>query len=181
MSRERLSVTSFVVLGLIALRGPSTSYDLKRATGHSIGYFWPFPHAQLYSEPRRLATAGLLTMEEEADGRRRQIFSLTDEGRDALAEWLEQPIVEPMQIRDVAELKLFFSELLTIETKRRMAEEQIRQHSQRLEEYRAIHQRFAGREDVADRLVPLDLGMAMTEAALAFWDEYVGQLDAERD
>lgn len=63
MSRDRLTVTSFLVLGLIALRGPSTSYDLKRASGHSIGYFWPFPHAQLYSEPRKLADAGLLTVE----------------------------------------------------------------------------------------------------------------------
>ena len=181
MSRERLSATSFVVLGLIALRGPSTSYDLKRATGHSIGYFWPFPHAQLYSEPRRLVEAGLLTVQEEADGRRRRTFSITAEGREALAEWLDQPITEPMQIRDVAELKLFFSELLSLETKRRMARDQIRQHTQRLDEYHAIQKRFGGREDVAPRLVPLDLGIAMTEAALAFWDEFAERLDAERD
>mgnify|MGYP001027913657 CR=1 FL=1 len=57
MSTDRLSITSYVVLGLIAMRGPSTSYDLKRAINHSVGFFWPFPHAQLYSEPKRLSQA----------------------------------------------------------------------------------------------------------------------------
>ena len=47
----------------IAMRGPSTSYDLKRAIGHSVGYFWHFPHAQLYSEPKRLEELGLLEVE----------------------------------------------------------------------------------------------------------------------
>ena len=54
MSTGRLSITSYVVLGMIGLRGPSTPYDLKRGIGHSVGYFWPFPHAQLYAEPERL-------------------------------------------------------------------------------------------------------------------------------
>ena len=69
---DRLSPTSYVVLGMIALRGPSTSYDLKRAVGRSIGYFWHFPHAQLYSEPERLVELGLLDAETEAEGRRRR-------------------------------------------------------------------------------------------------------------
>lgn len=177
MSRPRLTVTSFVVLGLISLRGPSTSYDLKRASGHSIGYFWPFPHAQLYSEPRRLADAGLLTVEEEANGRRRQTFTITEKGREALAEWLHEPNVEPMQIRDVAELKLFFSELMDADAERRMAADQIEQHSARLAEYRSIQERFRGRPDVAPRMIPLELGIAMTEAALAFWVDLAERLD----
>lgn len=179
MSRDRLTVTSFLVLGLIALRGPSTSYDLKRASGHSIGYFWPFPHAQLYSEPRKLADAGLLTVEEEANGRRRQTFSITEEGREALVAWLDQPITDPMQIRDVAELKLFFSELMGPDTERRLAADQIKQHTARLAEYHSIQERFADRADVASRMIPLELGIAMTEAALAFWVDLAERLDPE--
>jgi hypothetical protein len=53
----QLTPTSYVVLGMTALRGPTTSYDLKRAIGRSIGYFWRFPHAQIYDEPARLAEA----------------------------------------------------------------------------------------------------------------------------
>ena len=50
----RLSPTSYLVLGLIGLRGASTPYDLKRAVSRSVSYFWPFPHSQLYGEPERL-------------------------------------------------------------------------------------------------------------------------------
>src|SRR5258708_11019329 len=43
----RLSPTSYLVLGLIGLRGASTPYDLKRAVSRTVSYFWPFPHAAL--------------------------------------------------------------------------------------------------------------------------------------
>ena len=52
---SRLSPTSYVVLGLVSLRGPSTPYELKNAVEKSVAYFWTFPHSQLYREPERLA------------------------------------------------------------------------------------------------------------------------------
>ncbi len=76
---DRLTTTSYVVLGMVAVRGPSTSYDLKRAVNHSVGYFWPFPHAQLYSEPKRLVELGLLELDVEPTGRRRQTYTITPE------------------------------------------------------------------------------------------------------
>src|ERR1700742_1999007 len=57
----RLGPVSYLVLGITALRGPSTPSDLKRFVQLSIGHFWPFPHTQLYADPERLAQAGLLT------------------------------------------------------------------------------------------------------------------------
>jgi PadR family transcriptional regulator, regulatory protein AphA len=59
-SAIRLGPVSYLVLGIIAMRGPTTPYDLKRFVQLSIGHFWPFPHTQLYAEPARLAEAGLL-------------------------------------------------------------------------------------------------------------------------
>lgn len=170
----RLSTTSYVVLGLIALRGPSTPYDLKRAVGHSVGYFWPFPHAQLYAEPKRLAEAGLLQMEQETDSRRRQIYSLTPAGHKALRAWLKEPVGEPFQVRNVAELKLFFGELADEEDLRALAEEQVALHRERLAEFRRMGDRFATDADRAGRMVPLALGVRLEEAALEFWEE---QLD----
>ena len=111
MSTGRLSTTSYVALGMIGLRGPSTPYDLKRGIGRSVGYFWPFPHAQLYAEPERLERMGLLAVQPEDSGRRRKTYSLTESGRNALREWLAAPTNEHFQMRDIAELKLFFNEL----------------------------------------------------------------------
>lgn len=97
----------------------------------------------------------------------------------ALVTWLDQPITDPMQIRDVAELKLFFSELMGPDTERRLAADQIKQHTARLAEYHSIQERFADRADVASRMIPLELGIAMTEAALAFWVDLAERLDPE--
>jgi len=177
MSTARLTTTSYVVLGLIGLRGPSTSYDLKRAVGHSVGYFWPFPHAQLYSEPRRLVDAGLLDVTSEEQGRRRQTFTLTDAGRKALQEWLREPVTEPMQVRDVAELKLFFGELASEEDMRALAQEQVRQHSERIAVYEEMRSRFGEIDEVRARLVPLRLGLAMERAAVSFWAELAEELE----
>src|SRR5919205_2998209 len=142
MPSERLSPTSYVVLGMIGLRGPSTSYDLKRAINRSIGYFWVFPHAGLYSEPQRLEKLGLLAAASEQDGRRRRTYTLTDEGRRELREWLAAPTNEHFQLRDVAELKLFFNELGEPGNVRRLAREQISQHEERIAAYESMQRRY---------------------------------------
>lgn len=177
MSTDRLSVTSYVVLGLIGLRGPSTSYDLKRAVRHSVGFFWPFPHAQLYSEPKRLSEIGLLDVTTEKGGRRRQTFELTDNGREALQRWLGEPTTEQMQVRDIAELKLFFAELTTDEDVLALAQEQVLQHKNRIDTYESMQSRFASDDDIAPRLVPLRLGLAMERAALQFWADLTEEIE----
>lgn len=167
----RLSTTSYVVLGLIALRGPSTSYDLKRAIGHSIGFFWPFPHTQLYDEPARLTAAGLLDLTRENTGRRRKVYTITVAGRDELEAWLAHPVCEPMQLRNAAELKLFFAELAHPDDITRLAREQLAAHQERLAELDEIAARFAGRDDLAPRLQPLELGRRIERTILDFWKE----------
>lgn len=174
--RLRLSPTSFVVLGLIALRGASTPYDLKRAVGRSVGYFWPFPHSQLYSEPDRLVDAGLLAVRQEGGGRRRKTYSITESGREAVRVWLREPVGEPFQLRNIAELKLFFAELGDEGDIVVLAREQVRLHEQRLAELDAIDLRFRDTADsaVVRRLVPLQLGRELEGTALAFWRRLAG-------
>src|SRR5262245_25588364 len=169
MSMARLTTTSYVVLGMIALRGPSTSYDLKRAVGHSVGYFWPFPHAQLYSEPKRLVDLGLLDVSVEQQGRRKQTFTVTEAGLAKLRRWLAEPTTDQLQVRDVAELKLFFGELATADDILALAKEQIAQHEARVGIYEDMRQRFGDRAEVSDRMVPLRLGLRLEHAALGFW------------
>ena len=174
---ERLSPTSYVVLGMIGLRGPSTSYDLKRAINRSIGYFWVFPHAGLYSEPQRLESMGLLSASSERDGRRRRTYSLTDEGLRELRAWLAAPTNEHFQLRDVAELKLFFNELGDPANVGRLAREQIAQHEQRIRVYEDMQERYGAVNSVAPRMVTLRLGLEMEHAALRFWNSLARDLD----
>lgn len=102
----RLTSTSYAVLSLLDLLGEATPYGLKQALEVSVENFWPVPHTTFYEEPSRLAGAGYLSVEQEAAGRRRKRYALTDSGRQALREWADSPDTSP-QLRDEGMLKIF--------------------------------------------------------------------------
>ncbi len=169
MATPTLTPTSYVVLGLVGAFGPCTSYDMKRAVSSSIGYFWSFPHSQLYAEPMRLVELGLLREDQERTGRRRRTYELTDAGRDALRAWLAEPTDEPTEIRDLAVLKLFFGAQATGGDVRRLADAAIEAHRRRLAEYEAIADHDQGIE--RHMRTTLELGLRYERAAIAFWEE----------
>lgn len=95
-------------MGLLSWMGEATPYDLKRAASGGLDTFWLLQHAQLYTEPERLAKAGYLTEKRETTGRRRRLYKLTKKGEKALREWIMEPTAEPTRLRDPGLLKLFF-------------------------------------------------------------------------
>jgi len=102
----RLTQTSYAVLALFQALGEATSYDLKQAIERSIENFWQVPHTTAYDEPARLALGGYLSVRQEAGGRRRKLYALTDHGREALAAWTSEPTAAPPQLRDELMLKI---------------------------------------------------------------------------
>jgi PadR family transcriptional regulator AphA len=164
-----LTVTSYLVLGMIRLRGPSTSYELKRAVGRSVGYFWPFPHAQLYREPARLVDAGLLEEQQESEGRRRRVYRITPAGEEALHAWLREPVHKMLELRDLAQLKLFFSEMMTTEELVALARNQEALHRARLAEYEQIADRYRDWPGLDRRMSPLLIGLALERENVRFW------------
>jgi PadR family transcriptional regulator, regulatory protein AphA len=166
----RLSPISYVVLGMVGLRGPSTSYELKRASGRTLAYFWPFPHAQLYNEPARLVDAGLLSRKREKNGRRRITYSLTKQGDAVLREWLRQAPTEIFEMRDMAVLQLFFSDFMTEDNLINLAKSQVELYRARLSEYHEIAAHNAHRAGDR-RMASLDLGQRMARAVMGFWSD----------
>ena len=135
MSIERLTPTSYLVLGLLAREGPSTPYDLEQHVRATLGNFWSFPHTLLYSEPPRLAAFGLVTEEREAEGRRRRVFAITPAGTSALDSWLDRPSDAPAELRDPGLLQLFFADLASADARLRLAEQQLAIHRAKLAAY----------------------------------------------
>lgn len=168
MSTE-LSAISHALLGMLCLRGPSTAYDLKRAMGRLSGEFFSVGHTQHYAETARLEEMGLLRSQQEDTGRRRRVYTITPEGRAEVAAWLGSPAGESMQIRDVAQLKLFFGELATRADLVRLAEEQVRLYRARLEQLEWMEAEFGGRTDLGYRIASLELGRAVYRAGVEFW------------
>ncbi len=170
-SAPRLGPVSFLVLGIVAMRGASTPYDLKRFVERSVGHFWPFPHTQLYTEPERLAAAGLLDETREEEGRRRRHYTITPAGRERLAAWLAEPETAPTEYRDVGVLKLFFAELATPDDVEALARTQAAAQRDVLALYEGIVARWGDHPEYAARLRSVEIGIRFTRAAIDFWDE----------
>lgn len=167
----RLTPASYVVLGVTALRGPTTSYELKAYVAESIHYIWPLPHAQLYKEPQRLVELGLLGAHSEPDGRRRRFFEITAAGREALGDWLADPISDPSTLRDEGLLKLHFGGLSTAADVRALAERQVAAHEERLEQFEGLQREYGDRDGLEHQLMSLHMGRVLEHGSIAFWRE----------
>ena len=138
MQPRKLTNTSYIVLGLLELFGDATPYELKQRMAASVGDFWSVQHAQLYSEPERLAADGLVTEEREEGGRRRKRYAITDAGREALDAWRSNPSSAFTELRDPGLLQLFFGADPVA-----LAEKQLEIHDEKLAEYRAQQERLS--------------------------------------
>jgi DNA-binding PadR family transcriptional regulator len=86
-----LSATSAALLGQLAWREQST-YELVKAMGGNVRFFWPRAESHVYREVKRLTAAGLASAAAGATGRRpRTTYRITAAGRAALAAWLARP------------------------------------------------------------------------------------------
>jgi PadR family transcriptional regulator AphA len=108
----QLTTTSYAVLSLLALR-PWTTYELAKQMKRSLGWIWPRAESRLYEEPKKLVAAGLATSRSEPTGRRRStVYSITPEGRQALAGWLAEPGAGPV-LECEALVKIAYADLGT--------------------------------------------------------------------
>jgi DNA-binding PadR family transcriptional regulator len=176
---DRLTPISYVVLGFIAQHGPSTPYEMERLLQTSIGYFWTFSHTQFYGEPAKLARRGLLTEEQEEGGRRRRVFSLTPAGLKALRGWLAAPTAERREIRDLAMLKLFFSELAKPEDVAALRDQQIAEHTSMVALFDEIDSSRGGITGGYRRYTLL-MGRGVQQALVKFWKSVEVDPDVHR-
>ena len=95
-----LTHTSYVILGLLYER-PGSGYDIKQTADHSTRHFWAISFGQIYPELKRLTEGGLVEVEESPTGsRQRNVYRITDAGREALAFWVADTTRAACEIRD---------------------------------------------------------------------------------
>jgi PadR family transcriptional regulator AphA len=163
MQEPRLSPISFIVLGLVDWAGQATPYRLKQMVAASVGNFWTLQHAQLYTEPERLAKAGYLTERRERGGRRRKLYGITDRGRAALRDWRGEPTDAIPELRAPALLKLFFGA-----DPAELAPVQIDAHRRKLDEYEQIRASMPESVPEGPRLA-LEAGIASVRQQIEWW------------
>jgi DNA-binding PadR family transcriptional regulator len=180
MPERSLTTVSYVLLGFVELMGPTTPYAIKRNLERTLGHFWPFAHAQFYQEPQRLVVAGLMEETRETEGRRRRIFSNTEDGRAALLEWLAEPVRQQRELRDLGLVKLFFGELVEPEVVEQLRRDQIEVHGGLLAEYERLRERLAGRCDIGYRPATIEAGLRVERALIDFWEAVAADPALER-
>lgn len=177
---EKLTPTAFVVLGLVAIMGPATSYRLKQAAQASIGNFWSFPHSQLYVQPQRLADQGLLDQQQEEGGRRRRTFGLTERGRVALHEWLADPHTQPLELRDEALLKLAFAAEASTADLRNLAKQQQQVQKEAIADYDELARSVETAGETRFVRATLEMGRRYSRLARDFWRDVETMADTGR-
>ncbi len=168
MQELNLTPTSYIVLGLIELSGAATPYELKQAATHSVGNFWTLQHAAFYTEPERLADAGLLRVKQEKHGRRRKHYGLTKDGSTALADWRGEPTGALAEIRNQALLKLFFGA-----DPQGLARAQLEASKEKLAQYEWMHEQSEGTGAPGPRWA-LEAGIGQMREWVRFWERLGG-------
>jgi DNA-binding PadR family transcriptional regulator len=162
-----LSLTSYLVLGLIDRAGEATPYDLKQMAT-AVSGLWTLRHDQVYRETERLAREGLLSEDREEHGRRRRRFRMTEAGREALTAWLTTPTPEFTELRDPGLLQLFLGADPTA-----VAEPQLAVHEARLREYQELAAALPDGTPPGVRL-SLESGLGHEREWVRFWRELAG-------
>jgi PadR family transcriptional regulator AphA len=126
---SKLTTTSYVILGHLALRRWST-YELARQMQRSTRHYWPRTESKIYDEPKKLVAHGLATATREYTGRRpRTVYAITGNGRRELRRWLAEPGRAPV-VEFEGAVKVLFAEQGTkkelLATLRSIREEAVR-------------------------------------------------------
>ncbi len=142
----------------------------------SLHYFWPRAESNLYAEPKRLVEARLAEAREEWNGdRRRSVYTITDEGRDALREWLATPSAG-QRLESEPHVRLLFANygakedvLATIGRVERDAAEVIEHYAQICREYARGDGLFPERIHVNVLIATLSMEQARAAVSWAQW------------
>jgi PadR family transcriptional regulator, regulatory protein AphA len=170
-----LTTTEAAVLALLAIEGERSGYDLLKLVSKAIGYVWAPARSGLYTVLPRLARAGLAEVRHVRQEQRpdKQLYSITDEGRRALAAWHET--VEPGSTESFF-LRLFIGGLISRETLVEHVEQFRRDTEARLAELRAIEPTNTRRGHDYYHWFLLRLGIERRELDLRWADDVLEEL-----
>lgn len=101
MTKTALTLLEYALLGLLDGE-PASGYDVKRIFDSTpLAHFSSSPGA-IYPALKRLEKRGLLSprLDTTTETRPRRVYSVTDEGRAALTEWLRQPVTRDELVRN---------------------------------------------------------------------------------
>ncbi len=169
-ARMSLTTTEAALLGLLR-KEPMSGYDLRKDADRSVGYFWAPAKTQIYATLPKLVEAGFATQEKVVQSARpdKTIYAITDEGRDAVREWVEEAPLDAGQGRNLILLKLYLGEGADPEALQRQLGERREDAEQLLVELEELEAAGAGGSEF--QALTRRWGVLYAEALLAWTAE----------
>jgi DNA-binding PadR family transcriptional regulator len=148
MSRHQLTPHSYAVLTLVG-QGGAGPHDLVRMA-RSGRIYWDAAESQWYAEPKRLEALGYLAARREPGRTRpRTHYTLTNKGRAALADWMQEPARFP-RMQHEAVVRLLAADIVgdaAVLDSLRALRDEIAAISARLDAAEAVARTIPSRED----------------------------------
>jgi len=166
-----------------------TGYELKKFFDTSVAHFWNAELSQIYPTLKQLESEGLVEMKVkvQADRPNRKVYSITDDGRRELLDWLATP-AEPDQFREPLLIKVFFGATLPkpdlIRVLRHRAEE-MRKGIESYEHGCSVIQKFAAavglQREAPFWQLTIDCGVRHCQMAIEWAEEAIGKIEQMDD
>jgi len=174
--------TPDALLGVLSL-GPMSGYTIRAVVEQSIGNFWSESFGQIYPSLKRLTAEGMVQKKTERQKGRpdRNVFSLTEKGKERLQEWLTIPAVPSVPRNDLL-LKLFFGVHVPVSVSRENVQALVREHEAALKRYDTISKEIVrdhrGSSQAPFWMMTVNYGRHYSQAMLMWGEETLKELDA---
>jgi DNA-binding PadR family transcriptional regulator len=182
---EEAIILDYVILGFLLMRNV-TQYDIKRALEQKVSPFFSASLGSIQAALKKLESKRLVQVNDTVEkGRRKKIYSITDEGRTYFSHWMLTP-VSASRMESQAMTKMFFLGLVSPADRLVICRQIIMELEDTVREYTTV-QTESGKtvfpektKDIAAfQLRTLDLGILQHEQTLAWLRKM--ESDIEKD
>ena len=165
-----------------------TGYELKQSIDQSTAHFWHAYHSQIYTSLRQMEKENLVSSEyiQEESQPDRRIYTITETGKQALKNWLDQTQTEVSSIKEELLVRLFFSagqDPQKVLTGLRLQHEM---HREKMAVYKGIIEHMANHNayefeglerDKKFWMLTLDLGVRYEETYIAWLEDAIKTIE----
>lgn len=168
--------TQYAILGLLTTEC-RTGYSIKQMIDTSLNHFWKISYGQIYPTLKLLVEQGYATVESQVQEGKpdKKEYTITDEGKHVLKEWIQQPIQQLPGEKNELLLKLFFSRNQDVQDTLDHLAAYREKLTDRLNTYKGIQEmintQLMDQADAPFWLLTLDYGIRTTLAAIDWCEE----------
>lgn len=165
------------LLGLLTHQ-PATGYALNATFKAQMIHFWHAHHTQIYRELLKMEEEQFVSSEHvtQHDLPDKKIYSITEEGRQELIDWLRQPTSFQPKLKDENLLRVSLLHLLPLEEAIRYVEETKIHHEHVASQIRVFQEAHQSDEDTLGYLLTSEYAIRMMENYAGWADWAIEQM-----